>query len=282
MVQRRYDARHEWVTSWSFYVRDSLSTRKTTLIPIIMNDDAQGDPDARKVHPEHASWTELAYPNCFPDSEVRNMKVVVDIIITKGVAILTGLIRCRYALISCAFPEDLDALDEKSGLTFKEIFELQKEATDRQTYPLWNGVKLVNGSTMHVSMPGLTTNQNVEAIAWSYETVTDQLRYGRLKGLMKKCMPIGYRTTNIRPKTIGGAVKRLTFNFVPSNSKFINPYTFLGLLIDFPQAVTPSTIDVTKDQPVNEVNFTEDSHIINVGMHVQYSERNPDFDMSKV
>lgn len=156
MVQRKFDARHEFKASWEMYIRDTLTTRLGTIVPILMNDDAQGDPMDFKAHPEHASWAEQSQPNCYPDSEIRNMKITCDIIVPKALSAISSVVKVDYALISCAFPEDLDAIDEKSGLSLKEILELEKETTDRQCYPLWSAIDLLNGSLLHANVPGLT------------------------------------------------------------------------------------------------------------------------------
>jgi len=282
MVQRKFDARHEFLMSGLFYLRDSLATRKSILLPIIMNDDARGDPMDFKAHPEHSTWAEVAQPNCFPDSEIRNMRITVDFVIPKASAIITSILKVNYALISCAFPEDLDALDEKSGLSLKEVLEIQKETTDRQTYPLWNGVDSPSGSTLHADVPGLTASQVVEHVAFDSEVLRDQKRYGRIKGLIKKCMPMGYRTLMIRSRTLAGFAKRLTINFTPSNAKFINPYTFLGLLLHVDNASAISTWDPTNSQSIKNGDLTNDTEEVLFAVHVQYDERNPEFHMGKV
>ncbi len=282
MVQRKFDARHEFHLSFENYLRDSLITRLSTIVPIIMNDDALGDPMDFKAHPEHASWAEVPDPNCYPDSEVKSMKVTMDVIVPKALAAITSSLKIQYGLISCAFPEDLDALDEKSGLSMKEVLELQKETTDRQCYPLWSAVDMLSGSTLSAKIPGLTASQVIEGVNFSPEILSDQLRYGRIKGLIKKCMPIGFRTKFVRGRTVAGYSARITFNFVPSNAKFINPYTFLGLLIHVPQTETANQLEGQHDQPILEGDVTADTQKIIFMIHVQYNERNPEFHMGKV
>jgi len=281
MVQRKWDAIHDFHGSWGNYVRDSLTTRKTTIFPIIMNDDARGDPMSFNAHPEHASWTEVNKPNCYPDSEIRNMRITLEITVPKALAAAYGNFRMEYALISCAFPEDLDALDEKSGLTLKEILEIQKESTDRQVYPLWSGIDMISGSLLHADIPALTTNQILEGVNFDPEVLLDQRRYGKVKGLIKKCMPIGYRKVWLSPRTVGGYTKRITLNFTPSNAKFINPYTFLGLLISCPQVAAANVIS-RSTQSVSNVDSTADTEFILIYVNVSYNERNPEFHMAKV
>ncbi len=282
MVQRKFDARHEFDVSFYTYVEQSVSTKRTTIVPIIMNDDAKGDPMNFKAHPEHASWAEVAEPNCFPDSEIRNMRITLNIFIPAALAAKLSAIKFNYALISCAFPEDLDAIDEKSGLSFKEVLELQKETTDRQTYPLWSAVDMNGGGLLPTNAPGLTATQAIEGVNFSEEVLKDQLRYGRIKGLIKKCLPIGYRSSFVKGRTVAGYGKRLTFNFTPSNAKFINPYTFLGLLINTPEMVSEGVIDPTVHQIASASDFTVDTEFMMFAVHVQYDERNPEFHMGKV
>ncbi len=124
--------------------------------------------------------------------------------------------------------------------------------------------------------------QTLEGVNFSKEVYTDQLRYGTLKGLIKKCMPIGLRNTYINVRQAGGAHKRIKLNFTPSNAKFINQYTFLGLLIIVDQVNAIATMDATLHQPINITNITADSEFVACAVHVSYNERNPDFHMSKV
>jgi len=162
MVQRKFDRIHMAHTQWGVSLRRNLVTGGT-IIPLIMNDDALGDPMSFNAHPEHASWAEVDEPNCYPDSEIRNFQVSLEIqalhnlwdSVTLGARWQSPKI--SIALIACAFPEDLDAIDERSGLSLKAMLELQKESTDRQCYPLYNAVDLLGIPTiMPTNVPGLT------------------------------------------------------------------------------------------------------------------------------
>ncbi len=222
-------------------------------------------------------------PNCYPDSEIRNLHVVVDIFATADASAILPSLLFEYALISCAFPEDLDAKDEKSGLTVKAILELQSETTDRQCYPLYTGDNLLSGSTLHAEVPGLTAGQTIEAVNWETDVVLDQMRYGRVKGLLKKLLPIGIRRKRVQFKDKVGGHARISFNFVPSNSKFINPYTFLGLMIKVPQvSAVNSAIQRDQDQMALITETTVDTDVLWFVWSVRFNERNPDFHMGKV
>ncbi len=283
MVQRKFDAIHEFHGTFGMSAEPS-TVNTGTLIPLIMNDDAQGDPMSFNANPEHASWAEQAMPNCYPDSEIRNFKFSAELWqnkLTTGDAPGYAL---DYGLISCAFPEDLDAIDEKSGLALKAILELQKETTDRQCFPLWNAVDMFEGSLLHAEVPGLTASQVQEACALDLELIRDQRRYGKVKGLLKKLLPIGIRRIYVKgndAKT--GGYKRIKINFVPSNAKFINPYTFLGFMIKIrPMATTVALTDPTNNQLSAIADTTADEVHMRCSWHCQFNERNPEFHMAKV
>lgn len=124
--------------------------------------------------------------------------------------------------------------------------------------------------------------QTIEGVNFNPNSLRDQMRYGKIKGLLKKTLPIGWRTTVIRGRTTGGYVKRLTFRFTPSNAKFINPYTFLGLAIYCRQTEATATIDPTIDQSILESDITADTEKLMFMVHVKFDQRNPEFHMGKV
>ncbi len=269
--------------AWSMTWKPSVPANTATMVPLIMNDDAQGDPMSFNANPEHASWAEVSMPMCYPDSEIRSFRLTVDAYIGKN-----GFVddiknsKFSYGLISCAFPEDLDAIDEKSGLSLKEIIEVQKETTDRQCYPLWNGTDvLAIASLLPVGVPGLTTTQELEHVNLLPNILKDQKRYGKLKGLIKKVMPIGWRTVNFN--IAKNQHKRITINFVPSNAKFINPYTFLGIAIYCHDVDSFVNYDMDVHQPfrTGDVVTTDDPHMY-FYLKCTYNERNPEFHMAKV
>jgi len=280
MVQRKFDRIHEMNESFSVGAEQTLN-RHGTIIPLIMNDDALGDPMSYNTHPEHASFTEEEMPNCYPDSEIRNFKLTFTVQMLKALYVTSVLhnIQFQYALIACAFPEDLDAIDEISGLSLKAILELQKETTDRQCYPLWGGQKLSNASLINANVPGLTAGQTIEEVAWQPEIIKDQMRYGKLKGLLRKSLPFGIRTSMIT--TAGSYMKRITIRAIPSNTKFINPYTFLGLMFWCKKVASGVLINIDENQTWIDTE-SETSSQLNVALKCTYNERNPEFHMAKV
>jgi len=284
MVQRKFDRIHEQDTSFSMGM-ESATALDSTIVPLIMNDDAKGDPMSFNAHPEHASWAEIDEPNCYPDSEIRKFSLIVEIVARKSFYGVAGTgdtlvdAKIQYALISCAFPEDLDAIDEKSGLSLKEIIEIQKETTDRQCFPLFNNVNLTNPSILPAAVPGLTTTQAIEGVAWLPNIVKDQQRYGKVKGLLRKVLPIGVRTIHMNMKK--SVRKRIKITFVPSNAKFINPYTFLGIMLRVPKTTTVILIDQDVNQIMSNSDTSTSAHFL-FSIKCKYNERNPEFHMAKV
>lgn len=125
--------------------------------------------------------------------------------------------------------------------------------------------------------------QTIEGVAWDTLVVNDQLRYGRLKGLMKKLLPIGLRQGRVRhnSSTLGGH-KRINFNFIPRNARFINPYTFLGLMVRTKQVVATASHNREVHQFADIGLTTVDADLLHFSWSVKFDERNPDFHMAKV
>ncbi len=126
--------------------------------------------------------------------------------------------------------------------------------------------------------------QTHEAVAMDIEIIRDQLRYGKVRQLLRKLMPIGIRkVTLFTDKNKLGGHKTITIRFVPSNSKFINPYTFLGFFIKARvMATTTALIDPTVHQMAKIADTVADEAQIHVSWHLQFDERNPEFHMAKV
>ncbi len=216
-----------------FNLAANATTKNVTSFPQIMNDEGLGDPISYNAHPEHSSFSEYVGPNCYPDSHVNKMFTQITCTMTKG-CIETDKIRSMPIMVIpyfIAFKESYEAIDELSSNEIQDILELQKEATDRQGYPIYNGTDLTGESlALGADVPGLTAGQNIEGIGWSWEILYDMLQYGTNKGKLKATMGnMQWRTlTRDRP---------VRFNFrnnVPSKVKMINPYTLCGFIIGTP------------------------------------------------
>lgn len=231
-------------TTW--YPRDHLikktwyhsaenANQEDTIIPIIHNDDAI-DPQTVYTHPENSSFAVYQSSNCAPDSKVNFIKGYLELSLTKP-AIETDAVkalRVGVQVITSSFPEDLDVADEVSGTDIKTILGLQKETTDRQVYPLYDGNKLnevfTNSALLHADQPGLTTTQVIENVGFTPGTFYSCLDYYTNGDLMKKMQRgLKWYTLTERYPFIKIPIK------IDSRTKRINPYTFLGLRVYVPQ-----------------------------------------------
>ncbi len=121
--------------------------------------------------------------------------------------------------------------------------------------------------------------QTWEAVAWDPAVVHDQRRYGKLKGLLRKSLPFGIRRVDMN--LLKSHRKRITITTIPSNAKFINAYTFLGLMIYVPKATTNAIRKMHVNSPITDTEIGAQAHAT-FTIQCKYNERNPEFHMAKV
>lgn len=248
-------------------------TDDTTCIPIIMNDEGKGDPSAYNAHVEHTSFAEANEPNCYPESRINKIFAKFMFSLNKASWVTDNEEMLRFCVIPIyiAFKESYIAIDEKSSDEIQDILNLQTEATDRQGFPLFNGVK-ISGDVLEVgaNVPGLTTNTNLEAVDFDTEKLYDALQYYTNKGKLSsvigkiKWMQVGRRKAtsmrfNIR---LSPTVKRM------------NSYTLCAVIIHVPDSHKPQ-------QYSTGTSFTT-ATVLNVSYHCRFNEWNENFDMTKV
>ncbi len=154
---RPHDMQHAW--------NHGLETgvvNQTTIYPICMYDEGLGTPSAYESHPENAAFVAAAEPNCFVNSRVDKISCILSFALTKA-AIETDkvkIVRVAFMPIFMAFKEDYIAIDELTSIETQDVLEMQTEAPDRQGFPLYNTVKLVEKFTgsavLAANVPGLT------------------------------------------------------------------------------------------------------------------------------
>ena len=142
MRQVWYPLAHKFENSWSHGL-ETGANNGATIYPIIMHDEAVS-PTSENTHPENPSFSTSAKPNCYPESKVNKIFAEFTFAMTKA-ALETDKIhavKCAYMVIANSFKEDLNVIDELSSTETQDVLELQSEATDRQCYPLFNGVDM--------------------------------------------------------------------------------------------------------------------------------------------
>jgi hypothetical protein len=218
---------------------DNTASARNTIIPLAFYDEGQGAPANYSAHPENASFTSVDKPNCYPDSRIDSVNAMLEVSLSQE-ALETDKIHALkfgYMTIFTAFENVLTASDELTAETIKSILELQSEATDRQTYPLWTGTKMsekISGEfTYDADVPGLTTTQVAESVDWNNDMFYDALQYYTISDLLKTvCGGLKWVTLTRSHPTIKIPIH------IRNNVKRMNPYTFFGLLLTVPKEGT--------------------------------------------
>ncbi len=153
---RPHDMRFGW-----FHGLETAANNAFTIMPLSFYDEGLGAPSTYESHPENAAFVEAAEANCFVDSRIDSITAIFRFDITKGALETDKIhaIRGFFMPMSLSF-EDTKAVDELSSLEIEDTLELQTESTDRQCFPLYNAVDMVErvagSALMPTNQPGLT------------------------------------------------------------------------------------------------------------------------------
>ncbi len=268
-----YPRPHDW--NMSFYLQAEAETKNSTIIPIVMGDEGLGAPSAISTNPENAAFSTVAFENCMVDSRIDNVFTEITLSLTKG-AIETDKIhslRIAFMPMALAFPEVYDITDEVSTADIKTTLELQKETTDRQAFPLYANVKLTEkyagSGTLSATVPGLTTTQVIESVAFDHDIFYDAIKYLKISDKLR---------------TVVGGLKWITLTKqrpyatirikMRSAAKRMNPYTFMGVLIHLP-------IGDSQYQNFASGDTTVIDHVL-VAAKTRFYEWNQEFDFGRV
>ncbi len=275
MKQVWYARPHNFNTTWAHGL-ETGAVNRGTIYPLVMYDEGLGTPSDYEANPEHASFVEAGEPNCYPESRIDNVLMTLRFSLTKAALETDKLhvVKAAFMMIHTAFLEDLTANDELSGLDIGEILELQSETTDRQTFPLWNTVDMPDSfgtaaAELPANVPGLTTGQSLEAVAFVDTVYYDALNYYTNNGKLKKVSSglKWFTLTKDRPY-------REFKLFIHPKNKFMNPYSFMGCLIHVPPVDSFFQVPVAGD--------TTNVNHIRVDMRTRFLEWNGQFNMKRV
>ncbi len=251
---------------------ESAAVTRATIVPLITSDEGLGAMSAFKTNPVNASFVEVNTDHCYPTSRID--RIFSQLIVNMNKIMLetdkVHVTRFAVATIHTSFMDGQLAEDEVSGLDLNEIIELQNESTDRQTFPLFTNVKLKDFKTnaqkdMPAETPGLTTDLEIEAVAFSQNAYYDCLHYmtngNKLPTIMTSLR--WYTLTRTNP------AKTLYFN-QQSNTKYMNPYTFLGAFIYYPE-------NGSSDQYGKASDTTVETSGLEFALRTRYNEHNHEF-----
>ncbi len=273
MKDKWYPQPHDDVISWTHTIDDA--TKNATMVPILHYDEGLGAPSANKTHPENASFALYAGSNCFANSRVDRIATNLKFNLTKGALETDKLhaVRLAFMVVALSFKENYVAIDELTSLEIQDILEVQTESTDRQGYPLWTGTKMdekyTNSAKLGTDVPGLTTTQVLESIAFNPNDYYRQLQYGTLaKKLIKSNYGLKWLTlTKDRP------FKEIRIN-MKRKAKRLNPYTQLALIVYIPVASSTYQYHLTTDT-------TAIPHV-EATFQMRFNEWNQEFDSSQL
>lgn len=272
MKERWFPLPHDMKVGWTQSME--IASQYATIVPLVAHDEATAASTV-KTNPENASFAETSSPLCFPESHIDSIQAQLTVSITKGAFETDKVHAIKFATmpIYTAFKEPLLAIDELSGLETQDILELQSEATDRQTYPLYNGTDLgernTGSSALHADVQGLTTDQKLEGVDFQSSVYYDALQY-HTTGAKLRTMQGGLKWHMVN-KT--HPVKKLNIR-LPPNTKYINEYAFFGLLVYVPSSAGREQIHPAGDTTaIPHLSFS----LIN-----RFNEWNSNFDFNKI
>lgn len=245
---------------------------QATIIPIIQQDEALGDPAGYNANKQHASFDEVNHANCYPESTVNNIYSKFVVSLTKHCWNTDKIedLRIGFMPIRVSFDKDLTVADELTTNTIGNIVEMQQESTDKQAYPIWNTVKLTgDGITFPDEVPGLTTNQNMEGVSFNDQLYYDAKQYYSNAGVLKQVAPNIIWKTVRRRQDVSFQLKTQ----VPPKTKFMNPYTFYGVMVFLPLLSEYEQLHQSSDDSAGD-------HVT-VKTFSRYNEWNTNFDMSR-
>ncbi len=246
-----------------------------TIYPIMLQDEGLGTPSAYEAHPENAAFVEAGEPNCFTDSRVDIVLAELRFSLTKALLETDKVhtVRVGYMPIFTAFKEDLTAIDDLTGLETQDVLELQSEDTDKQAFPLYNNVKMVESfagsGTLAVNVDGLTTTQIIEGVTFKENQYYDMLHY---------------LTNGNKLKTLQGGLKWIILTKDRPHRKIrirlrrkvkaMNKFTFFGCMTTVPAAGGLHQFAVVGD--------TTNVNHVRVDWQVRFNEWNHDFNNKRV
>ncbi len=265
---------HQMDHSWEHSIESSTNNFYTNY-PLIMYDEGLGAPSAYEANPEHASFVETNGPNCFPESRIDNIFAQLTFSLTKGAITTDALpaVKCCFLPVFVAFDDAL-AIDELSSLEVQDVLEIQRESTDRQTYPLFNNVNMLehfaNSALLDANVPGLTTTQQLEGVSFSVNEYYDMLQYLTNSAKLKVCQGGLKWITLTETKPIAKIKLRLR-----PKVKSMNEYAYFGVIVGVPPAGGNYQYGKVGDS-------TADLPHVNVIMRSRANEWNQEFNMARI
>ncbi len=266
---------------FGFGLSAEASTKASTIVNYIMQNNAIVDYETIKTNPENADFAVVAYPDICAGSYVPKVHVGYQMYIPPSDTEIVHL-RVDTMGLHTSMLNRLDAFDKKTGNDVETLLELEHETTDEKCYPIFNGTKLFESGGTYDMAPlsgyasiGLTTDGQPEGVAFDKEMFFDAMHYYTNKEMLKTVTDRMRSHIVSEPLVLHGrsiVSKSVTMN-TPSLCKFAHPYTYCGELFSVPQVGSRTQYHLAGETTAIE-------HLQVKGF-VRFYEYNPDFNFSR-
>lgn len=274
MKEQWFPRPHNFAVRYSHGL-ETAQNNTATIVPLIMYDEGLGTPSDYESNPENANFVTASEPNCYPNSRINRMTCQLEFRMTKDALETDKLhyIKCAFMPITHSFIESYTAIDELSQNEVQDIIETQTESTDRQGYPLFNGVDMLepvtNSANLPTNVPGLTTDQGLEGVTFDPNYYYGAIQYYTNREKIKK-VAHGLKWFVL---TKDHPVKRIKV-ILRSRSKRMVPYSFTGVMTYIPPA----------DNAYQLIRATDTTNVghVDVTCRAIFNEWNQDFNHKAV
>lgn len=272
---RTFPLRHNF--DWGFGLSADASTKASTIIPMVFQDNALVDYELVKTHPDNADFAVVGYPNVMRGSKISGLQIGYMMTIFPSDTEI-NMIKVNTMDIHTNMLSRLDAFDRKTGNDIETILELTHETGDEQAGALYNGTKLFEGEGVRdldfTKVPFLTTDGQFEGVAFDKEMYFDALHYYSNQSMLKLVTEKMYSITLTDPlvnakHAIFSRVQKLHHPICKSAEE----YMYCGKLVHVPQVGS-----LTQYHLAGQTTAVE--HVSCKGW-VRFNEHNNDFNFAR-
>ncbi len=216
------------------------TAKASTIVPAFFQDNALIDYELIKTNPLNADFAIDVTPNTMKGSIISHISFKWTAFIPDANTEIE-ILKFNTMPIHTAMLNRLDAFDQKTGTDIEALIEMQHETTDEQAYPIYNNTKLFESQgarDLSISVPGLTTDGQLEGVVFDKDTFFDAKRYYTNRAMLNQVT--GNMRTHQIVEPLSPHGRAIINGGLPSNTpgivKHQNPYTYYGLLFHLPQA----------------------------------------------
>ncbi len=279
---------HEFTYKFSLQLEDV--NQDSTIATLIHASEANAvTPESVNVNPSNGQFAENNGPLCHMGSIVPKMSMSINAFLSIASAADIGAdkpVIFNWMPLYTSFENSLTAVDDQTSLEVEDIIELQHDATNKDTTPLFSTANLDNvvghatGQPLTTEPPNITdetfddydlsVDTVMESVAFNKGIYFDHMRHGTNKAMLRKVAP----HMNTGMVSARRPFKYFSNNFTYPAVKRMNPFTFCGILFHVPEAgATEQPILASETTVIEHIFFT---------LRCRYPEWNPNFDQTFV